>query len=109
MILHSATLYPARLPRGAQGARGGKRPGDVEAEGTSAEDAGASAEGAGASARDEGASVEAALAGGGDERAQRGSADCEGGYHISHLVDARLEPGSWFYLVEWEGYDLRRV
>jgi hypothetical protein len=42
------------------------------------------------------ASAEAALAGGGEERARRGSADCEGGYNISHLVDARLELGGWF-------------
>ena len=89
----------------AGAARGGQRPGDVEAESTSAQDAGTSAEGAGASARDEGACVEAAQAGGGDERAQRRGADRAGGYHISHLVDARLEPGGWFYLVEWEGYD----
>ena len=56
----------------------------------------------------EGASAEAedatALAGGGEERAQRGDADCEGGYNISHLVESRLESGCWFYLVEWAGY-----
>ena len=58
----------------------------------------------GASAEAETASAEAALAGGGEERVQRGGADREGGYHISHLVDARLAAGGWYYLVEWEGY-----
>lgn len=92
----------------------------TQAEGASAEAAGASTGSVGASAGAEGASVEAvaegasaeaetasaeaALAGGGEERVQRGGADREGGYHISHLVDARLAAGGWYYLVEWEGY-----
>ena len=69
-----------------------------------AEDEGASAEAEGARAGAEGASAEAELADGVEERAQQSGAIGDGVYNISHLADARLESGDWFYLVEWEGY-----